>query len=70
MWRRVLRNHSLYIKEEVKEEESVDDHGETTPGESDDIVKEIKEEGVDDDSYCVQKIHNSEDRGNNTVDDS
>ena len=43
---------------------------ETTPGESDYIVTEIKEEGVDDDSYCGQKIHNSEDGENNTVDDS
>ena len=62
------------IKEEINEEESVDDplsiQGETTPDESDYIVAELKEEVIDDDSLCVQEIQNSGDEENNTaVDD-
>jgi hypothetical protein len=62
------------IKEEINEEESVDDppdiQEETTPVVSDYIVTltEVKEEdGIDDDSYCVPEIHNSGDGENNTA---
>ena len=72
------------IKEEINEEESVDNpliiyheiesrnvyediKKETTPGESDYIVTEIKEEGIDDDTLFVQEIHYSDDGENNTV---
>jgi hypothetical protein len=57
------------IKEEDKEEESVDDplyfqEGETR---SENIVTEVKEEGIGYDTLPVQEIHNSGDEENNTV---
>ena len=59
------------IKEEINEEGSVDDplniQEETTPGESDYIVTEVKEEVIDNDSLCVQEIHKLGDEENNTV---
>jgi hypothetical protein len=59
------------IKEEVKEEESVDDplfiqEGKGI-GENDNICIEAKEEGIDDDTLFVQEINNSGDEENNTV---
>ena len=51
------------IKEEINEEESVDDslsiQGETTKDESDNIVTEVKEEVIDDYSLCVQEMRRS-----------
>lgn len=48
------------IKEEVKEEESVDDPTTTQEGkqrsENDNICQEVKEEVIDDDPLCVQEI--------------
>jgi uncharacterized Zn-finger protein len=59
------------IKEEMKEEESVDDplsiQGQTNSDESENIVTEVKEELIDDDPLCVQEIHNSGDEENKTV---
>ena len=59
------------IKEEMNEEESVDDplsiQGQTNSEESENIVTEVKEEGIDDDTLCVQEIHNFEYEENNTV---
>jgi hypothetical protein len=57
------------IKEDIKEEESVDDplsiQGDTT--ESKNIVAELKEEVIDGDTLPVQEIHNSGDEENNTL---
>ena len=57
------------IKEEINEEESVDDplsiQEQTNSDVSENIVTEVKE----DDSLCAQEINNSEDEENNTVDD-
>ena len=50
------------IKEEMNEEESVDDplsiQGETNSDVSENIVTEVKEEGIRDDPLCVQEINN------------
>ena len=58
------------IKEEMNEEESVDDplsiEGQTNSDVSENIVTEVKE-GIDDDALFVQEIHNSGDEENNTV---
>ena len=58
------------IKEEINEEESLEDplsiQGETTKDGSENNV-EIKEEVNDDDPLCVHEIHNSRDGKNNTV---
>ena len=58
------------IKEEINEEESVDDplffKEERTTSDGDNNV-EVKEEVIDDVSLCFQDIHNSGDRENNTV---
>ena len=58
------------IKEEMNEEESVDDplsiQGQINSDVSENIVTEVKE---DDDPLFVQEIHNSEDKENNTVSD-
>ena len=59
------------IKEEINEEESVDDplsiQGDTTESESQNIVAELKEEVIYGDTLLVQEIHNSGDEENNTV---
>ena len=59
------------IKEEVKEEESVEDplsiQGGERRYENDNICREVKEEEIDDDALFVQEIHNSGDEENNTV---
>ena len=59
------------IKEEINEEGSVDDplniQEETTPGESNYIVTEVKEELIDNDSLCVQEKTKLGDEENNTV---
>ena len=59
------------IKEEMNEEESVDDpfsiQGQTNSDVSENIVTEVKEEVIREDSLYAQKINNSEDEENNTV---
>ena len=59
------------IKEEIKEEESVDDPLSIQEWErrskSDFIVTELKEEGIGDVPLCVQEIQNSRDEENNKV---
>jgi uncharacterized Zn-finger protein len=61
------------IKEEIKEEESVDDPLSIQEGkirsENDNICTEVKDERIDDDTLFVQEIHYSEDEENNTVGD-
>jgi hypothetical protein len=56
---------------EIYKEEGVDDplsiQGDTTEIESKNIVAELKEEEIDDDTLFVQEIHNSGDEENNTV---
>ena len=51
--------------------ESVDDplsiQGQTNSDVSENIVTEVKEEVIRDDSLCAQEINNSEDEENNTV---
>ena len=59
------------IKEEINEEESVDDPLSIQEGkqrsENYNIRTEVKEEGIDDDTVFIQqKIHNSEEEENNT----
>ena len=53
------------MKQEVKEEESVDDPLSFEEGkrrsENDNICTEVKEEGIDDDNLFVQEIYNSGD---------
>ena len=60
------------IKEEIKEEESVDDPLSIQEGnrrsENDDIYTGVKEEGIDDDNPFFQTMqHNSRNGENNTV---
>ena len=59
------------IKEEIKDDGSVDDplsiQGETTKGGSENIIIEVKEEGIDLDPFCVQEIHYSGDEENSKV---
>ena len=59
------------IKKEINEEEGVDDplyiQGDTTEIESQNIVAELKEEVIDDDTLLVEEIHNSGDEDNDTV---
>ena len=59
------------MKEEMNEEESVDDplsiQRDTIESESQNIVAELKEEVIDYDPLCVQEIHNSNNEENNTV---
>ena len=59
------------VKEEMNEEESVDDplsiQGPTHSEVGENIVTEVKEEGIGDDPLCVQKINNFGDEENNTV---
>ena len=59
------------IKEEVKEEESVDDplsfQERERRSKNDNICTEVKEEEIDYDPLFVQEIHNSGDEGNYTV---
>ena len=61
------------IKEEIKEEESVDDPLSIQRGErrseNDNIYTEVKEEVIDEDPLFVQKIHNSGNEENSTVSD-
>ena len=62
------------IKEEMNEEESVDDplsiQGQTNSDVSENIVTEVKEEVFDDVPLLFEEIHNSGDEENNTdVDD-
>ena len=57
------------IKEEIKDDETVDDplnvQGETTSGESENIVTKLKEEGIEDDTLSVQEIHKFGNEENN-----
>mgnify|MGYP001234753750 CR=1 FL=1 len=59
------------IKEEMNEEESVDDPLSIQEGnrrsENNNICTEVKEERIDDDTLFVQEIQNSGDEENNTV---
>ena len=59
------------IKEKVKQEESVEDPLPIQEGKrrikNDNICSEVKEEGIDDDTLCVQEIHNYDDEENNKV---
>ena len=55
----------------MNEEESVDDplsiQGQINSDVSENIVTEVKEEGIGDDPLCVQEINNSRDEENNTA---
>ena len=59
------------IKEEINEDESVDDplsiHKEKTSDESENIVTKLKEEGIEDYTPSVEEIHKFGDGENNTV---
>ena len=61
------------IKEEINEEESVDDplsiHEWERRSKSDYVVTGVKEEVIGDDPLCVQEIHNFRDEENNKVAD-
>jgi hypothetical protein len=57
----------------MNEEESVDDplsiQGQTNSDVSENIVTVVKEEGIGDDPFCVQEIHNLRGEEKNTVSD-
>ena len=69
----MIRNSNVFenIKEEIKEEENVDDphaiEGDTNKVESEIIVKEVKEEVIDDDPLSIQGLNCSVDEENSKV---